>query len=65
MKIFHPRLVPLISDLYPGSAHVHYLGLGAADDGEIWDYAKAHDFVIVTKDADFPERSILHKAPPR
>ncbi len=59
------HLIDLLSDLYLGSAHVHQLGLGAADDGEIWTYAKAHGFVIVTKDADFAERSVLETGPPK
>ncbi len=34
-------------------------------DAEIWLYAKLNEFVIVTKDADFHERSILDGAPPK
>jgi predicted nuclease of predicted toxin-antitoxin system len=60
-----PRLVDTLSDLYPGSAHVHDLGLGAADDREIWDHASLHRFAIVSKDADFAERSVLENHPPK
>ena len=60
-----PRLAETLSDLYPGSAHVHNLGLGAADDREIWDHASIHGFAIVSKDADFAERSVLESHPPK
>ena len=60
-----PRLVDLLSDLYPGSDHVHYLNLGGANDSEVWDYAKLHGFAIVSKDSDFAERSVLESDPPK
>ena len=60
-----PRLVGVLSDLYPGSAHVHQCGLGSADDAAIWDYAKRNGFTIVSKDSDFEQRSILSGAPPK
>jgi predicted nuclease of predicted toxin-antitoxin system len=31
-----PRLVARLAGLYPGSAHVHDLGLDTASDDEIW-----------------------------
>jgi len=31
----------------------------------IWEYAKSHGFVIVSKDSDFQQRSLLHGAPPQ
>jgi predicted nuclease of predicted toxin-antitoxin system len=60
-----PRLIELLSDLYPGSAHVHDCGLGSADDATIWEYAKSNGFVIVSKDSDFEERSVLLGFPPK
>jgi predicted nuclease of predicted toxin-antitoxin system len=60
-----PRLIDQLSDLYPGSAHVHQCGLGSIDDGAIWEYAKSNGFTIVSKDSDFEERSILSGAPPK
>jgi predicted nuclease of predicted toxin-antitoxin system len=60
-----PRLTELLSDLYPGSVHVHECGLGSADDGTIWDFAKANGYTIVSKDSDFEERSILFGFPPK
>jgi predicted nuclease of predicted toxin-antitoxin system len=60
-----PRLVELLSEIFPGTAHVHSRGLGSADDAEIWEYARANGFTIVSKDSDFEERSILLGSPPK
>ena len=47
------RIVQKIVDLYPASQHVKNLLLTNTDDAIIWEYAKANNFVIVSKDADF------------
>ena len=60
-----PRLVTALSDLFPGSAHVDRLGLGSKPDPVIWEYAKTHDYVLVSKDSDFHERSLLYGHPPK
>ena len=60
-----PALVVALADAFPASQHVEPCGLGTKDDAVIWDYAKAHGFVLVTKDADFEERSVLLGAPPK
>ena len=44
--------------------HVHSLGLGAADDQAIWRYARDGDWIIVTKDEDFPARRAAVQGPP-
>ena len=46
------KLVRLLADLFPDSLHVREVGLNAAGDPLVWDYAKAHGFVIVSKDSD-------------
>jgi predicted nuclease of predicted toxin-antitoxin system len=51
--------------LYPESAHVKTLALTNTDDGIIWKYARANDFVIVSKDSDFHQRSLLYGHPPK
>lgn len=58
------RLVPFLQEAFPGSAQVALLGLERASDKEVWEYAKANGFVIVTNDADFEELSVLYGAPP-
>jgi predicted nuclease of predicted toxin-antitoxin system len=59
------RIVDRIRDLYPESEHVKGLGLINTDDGIIWEYAKANGFVVVSKDADFHQRSLLYGHPPK
>ena len=53
-----PRLVERLADIYPGSAHVF-------TDIEIWQYAHNHDYMIVTKDADFSEFGVVKGFPPK
>ena len=60
-----PRLVPALADLFPDSAHVDLLGMGGEPDPVIWEYAKYHGFVLVSKDSDFHERSLLYGHPPK
>ncbi|MCL4529717.1 MAG: DUF5615 family PIN-like protein [Chloroflexi bacterium] len=60
-----PRLVDRLADMYPGSAHVFALGLGNATDIEVWQYGHDHDYMIVTKDADFSEFAVVKGFPPK
>lgn len=59
------RIVPLLQAKYPGSSQIALLHLAAATDREIWEYARANDFVIVTRDSDFHELGTLYGAPPK
>jgi predicted nuclease of predicted toxin-antitoxin system len=59
-----PRLVSLLSDLFPGSSHVSFLGLDRADAEAIWSFAREHQFVIVSKDADYSDLGLLRSFPP-
>jgi predicted nuclease of predicted toxin-antitoxin system len=59
------RIIPKIVDLYPNSTHVKTLGLINTDDVIIWDYAKANNFMIVSKDSDFHQRSLVYGYPPK
>lgn len=60
-----PLLVRNLSDLFPDMVHVRDVGLQRADDDVVWAYALQHDFVIVSKDNDFRQRSFLLGAPPK
>ena len=60
-----PRLVRLLSDVYPRCSHVYDLGMDRASDTEVWNYAAEHGYSIVSKDADFHQRSLLLGAPPK
>ncbi len=59
------RLVPFLQHDYSGSSQVVLQGLEAALDSEIWEVAKANNFVIVTRDADFEEMSMVLGQPPK
>jgi len=60
-----PRLVARLSDLYPQSTHVRDVGLERADDSAVWEHAAEHGFTIISKDADFHQRSLLYGHPPK
>src|SRR5437763_8829707 len=60
-----PRLVVRLADLYPDSAHVLSLGLDCASDDALWDHARANDYVLVSKDADFNNLAVVRGYPPK
>lgn len=60
-----PRLIDRLADIYPDSMHVSTLGMGNAMDSDIWQYAHDHDYMIVTKDADFSELGVVNGFPPK
>lgn len=72
---FSPRLVPLLADLFPGSEHVRDIVLPphiaprpsglSASDSAIWAYAQSRGLAIISKDADFRQRSLVLGAPPK
>ncbi len=59
------RLVPFLQQAYPDSTQVALVGLEAQQDIAIWEFARAHAYVIVTRDADFLELSQLKGQPPQ
>jgi len=59
------RLPAVLEDCYPGSLHLREAGLRSAPDSAVWEYAAAHVFCIVTKDADLRQRSFLYGHPPK
>lgn len=59
------RLVSRLETEFPQSAHVAEIGLDQATDHEIWSYAGAEGFVVVSKDADFRQLAFLHGPPPK
>jgi len=58
------RLVDALLDIYPGSAHIEQVGLRGAPDLAIWDHARVHGHVLVTRDEDFHRLSVLRGFPP-
>ena len=60
-----PKLPPLVASAFPDSRHVRDLGLKGKTDEEIWAYAGANYFAIISKDKDFYQRALLFGAPPK
>lgn len=60
-----PKLAVSLSDIYPDSAHVRQFGLTQKGDLDVWKFARANGFAIVSKDADFNQFSLLWGHPPK
>ncbi len=50
---------------FPGSFHVFDLHIDHYPDFAIWDYAKANNYAIITKDKDFYHLSTTYGHPPK
>ncbi len=59
------KLCLLLADLFPDSRQVRLLGMDQAGDQDIWQYARANGFTIVTQDADHADMSALYGSPPK
>lgn len=59
-----PALARKIASLGYAAEHLLDLGLLAAEDSEVWDYALAKEAVIITKDEDFAIRASVSKNAP-
>ncbi len=60
-----PALTRRLADLFANSVHVRDIGMKATDDPVVWDYAKNNDFMIVSKDADMHDLSLVLGNPPK
>jgi predicted nuclease of predicted toxin-antitoxin system len=60
-----PKLPNRLSDLFPNSLHVRDVGMKATIDPIVWDYAKENDLIIVSKDSDMHDLSLLLGNPPK
>lgn len=59
------KLVYLLEDIYPHSAHVGPIGLAEEDDSVVWEYAREYDYIVTTEDTDFVEISHRLGFPPK
>lgn len=59
------HLVDALCEFFPDSEHIRALGLARASDEAVWRYAKVNDFMIVSKDADLHELSVILGFPPK
>jgi predicted nuclease of predicted toxin-antitoxin system len=61
-----PKLVNRLHDLFEGSIHVFETGLARfTPDMDIWNFALAHGYIIVTADSDFVAISRERGWPPK
>ncbi len=59
------KLAESLADIFPGSTHVRNVGMRSSDDPDVWNFAVQNDFVIVSKDADMHDRSLVFGFPPK
>ena len=59
------KLVDRLIDLFPDSINVRDIGMKATVDVAVWDYAKNNCFMIVSKDADMHDLSLVLGKPPK
>ncbi len=59
------RLVPFLQHDFPDTSQVVLLGMESATDKEVWQRARDDGYVIVTRDADFQELSLVWGQPPQ
>ena len=60
-----PKLSSRLSDLFPNSLHVRDVDMKATIDPIVWDYAKDNDLMIVSKDSDMHDLSLVFGNPPK
>lgn len=60
-----PRMARALAEHFPGSLHVRDIGMAAAPDEAIWDYALEHGYSIASKDSDFSDLSFVAGPPPK
>jgi predicted nuclease of predicted toxin-antitoxin system len=60
-----PKLANRLSDLFPNSLHVRDVGMKATIDPIVWDYAKDNNLIIVSKDSDMHDLSLVFGNPPK
>lgn len=60
------RLINQLTPTFPHVLHVERTGLPIpAEDNDIWEWAKANDYVIITNDEDFFNLLIQRGFPPK
>ena len=59
------KLVARLADVFPDSTQTRLLNFGRTKDPRLWLFARAHDYILVTKDSDVAELAVLRGAPPK
>lgn len=57
------RIVPFLQEAYPDSTQIALLGMETAPDLEVWTFAREQDYIIVSKDSDFYDLSLVMGVP--
>ncbi|HEY3289960.1 MAG TPA: DUF5615 family PIN-like protein [Anaerolineae bacterium] len=60
-----PKLPKQLDDIFPNSVHVSQVGLDTAHDRTVWEYAHINNYILVSKDADFSDLSLILGFPPK
>lgn len=60
-----PKLPLRLIDIFPNSLHVRDVDMKSTIDPIVWDYAKSNDLMIVSKDADMHDLSLVFGNPPK
>lgn len=59
------QLIPRLTRRFPAVLHVRSLGYGGAPDAVLWELAAREGCILVTKDEDFVQLSVLRGMPPK
>lgn len=59
------KLCLRLKDCFPNSEQVRLIGMADASDQDIWQYAAAQGFTIVSLDSDFADMAALLGSPPK
>lgn len=59
------RVVQSLTNIFPGSIHISNQQPQLKEDQQIFDFAKANDFTIVSFDEDFYDLQLLKGYPPK
>ncbi|MDB9437613.1 DUF5615 family PIN-like protein [Dolichospermum lemmermannii CS-548] len=60
-----PKLPLGLNDIFPNSLHVRDVEMKSTIDPIVWDYAKLNDLMIVSKDSDMHDLSLVFGNPPK
>lgn len=60
-----PKLPFRLVDVFPNSLHVRDIDMKSTVDPIVWDYAKSNDLIIVSKDSDMHDLSLVFGNPPK
>jgi predicted nuclease of predicted toxin-antitoxin system len=60
-----PKIVRQLSEVFPGSTQVRFVGLEDASDFEIFLFAKENHFTIVSFDSDYVDLNVIKGFPPK